>query len=170
VNVQKSSTLVPAHVFLAAVGIEGIGKRTFEAIGDHYSLDDLLEIAKEKKYSSLMKIDGIKDAKAKRIIDGLNENRKLIKELQKYVSPYLVKMSNKVKFIAVFHKIRSELLTDKLLEKGGIVEDNLTKRTSFLIVPNGFDGDTSTARKAAKYGVPTVEFDKVEKYVEKNYR
>jgi NAD-dependent DNA ligase len=55
-------------------------------------------------------------------------------------------------------------------EAGGIVEDNITKHTSFLIVPNGFgDQHSSASDKARKYEVPIVEINDVENYIANHF-
>ena len=80
------------------------------------------------------------------------------------------KNDNNGKFIAVFHKIRSDLIKEAVEKHGGHVDDNLTKKTNFLIVPKGFgDQHSSTSDKARNYGCPIVEIDQVEKYLKDNY-
>ena len=49
---------------------------------------------------------------------------------------------------------------------GGAVDDNLTKKTTFLIVPDGFGStSSSTSDKARRYGVPIVEISQVPDYL-----
>lgn len=161
-EIEKKREDIPASIFMGSIGIECIGKKTFEKIFKIYSVDDLLEFAENCEVSKLIVIDGIKDLQAKKILDGINENRKVItKLLDKYVTICYTD-EKKGDFIAVFHKIRSVTLTDYIKSVGGIVDDNLTKSTTFLIVPNGFkDQHSSTSDKARRYGIPIVEIDQV---------
>ena len=90
--------------------------------------------------------------------------------MDKYVT-VVYRKEAETKFIAVFHKIRSEIISDMIKSFDGRVDDNLTKKTDFLIVPNGFgDQHSSTSDKARSYGVPIVEIDNVQKYLEERYK
>ena len=64
-----------------------------------------------------------------------------------------------------------EVISEEVVKYGGVVEDSLTKKTSFLIVPTGFgDQHSAASDKARKYGVPIVEIDQVPKYLEDHYK
>ena len=168
-NVDKKRR-VPAHVFMGSVGISSIGKKTFDKIFNVYSIEDLIEFAEDKRVSKLIAIDGIGELNAKKILDGIDENQKLIRHLLgKDIMVYYAK-KNDAKFIAVFHKIRSVSVKDMIEKRGGVVEDGLTKRTNFLIVPEGFgESSSATSDKARKYGIPIVEIQNVAEYIEENY-
>lgn len=165
-EVDKKKDNIPAAIFMGSIGIECIGKKTFEKIFKIYSVEDLLEFAEDCRVSKLVVIDGIKDLQAKKILDGIDENRKVItKLLDKYVT-ICYPDEKKGDFVAVFHKIRSVTLTNFIESRGGVVDDNLTKSTTFLIVPNGFgDQHSSTSDKARRYGIPIVEIDQVIDFV-----
>lgn len=160
---------IPAAIFMGSIGIESIGKKTFEKIFSKYTVEDLLEFSEDGLVSKLI-MPGIKDLQAEKILDGVAENRKLIKKLLKDYITISYPEEKKGKFIAVFHKIRSATLSKAMESLGGVVADNLTKETSFLIVPNGFgEESSSTSDKARRYGIPIVEFDNVIDYITKNY-
>jgi DNA ligase (NAD+) len=165
-SVEKHGKKVPAENFMGAIGIESIGAKTFRKIFTMYTIEDLLEFAEDMRISQLLNVPGISDVKAKKILEGVRDNEKLIgKLLHKHVEVVYGNEENG-KFVAVFHKIRSELVSNMIRERGGVVEDNLTKHTSFLIVPNGFgDQHSSTSDKARKYEVPIVEINDVENYI-----
>ena len=165
-EIDKKRENVPASIFMGSIGIECIGKKTFEKIFKKYSIDDLLEFAENSEVSKLIVIEGIKDLQAKKILDGISENQKVIQKLlDKYIS-ICYPEEKKGDFIAVFHKIRSVTLTEYIESMGGIVDDNLTKSTTFLIVPNGFgDQHSSASDKARRYGIPIVEIDHVIDFV-----
>ena len=169
-SVEKYGVNVPANVFMGAIGIFSIGKKTFNKIFEKYTIEDLIEFSDDMAVSKLVEIKGIQDLTAMKILRGVKENKHLINKLMgKYVNVVYTSESD-AKFIAVFHKIRSELITDEIKKYGGRVDDNLTKKTNFLIVPKGFgDQHSSTSDKARNYGCPIVEIDQVEKYLKDNY-
>ena len=170
-SVEKYGTTIPADIFMASIGIHSIGRKKFNKIFEVYTIEDLIEFAEDMHVSKLVNISGIAELNAVKILKGIKENTKLIRKLMdKYVKVVYTKDAD-AKFIAVFHKIRSEVITDMVKKYGGRVDDNLTKSTNFLIVPNGFgDQHSSTSDKARKYEVPIVEIDQVEKYLEENYK
>lgn len=166
-EVEKKRSDIPAAVFMGSIGIECIGKKTFEKIFKLYTIEDLLEFSEDCTVSKLIMVPGIKDLQAKKILDGIKENRKVIQKLLKKYITICYPDEAKGNFIAVFHKIRSNLVSEMIVAKGGIVEDNLTKSTTFLIVPNGFGEEhSSTSDKARKYGIPIVEIDQVETFID----
>lgn len=170
-EIEKKRENIPASVFMGSIGIECIGKKTFEKIFKVYSIEDLMEFAEDCRVSKLVVLDGIKDLQAKKILDGINENRKVItKLLDKYVT-ICYPDEKKGDFIAVFHKIRSVVLSNYIESVGGVVDDNLTKSTTFLIVPNGFgDQHSSTSDKARRYGIPIIEIDQVTDFVKRYHQ
>lgn len=170
-SIEKHGVDVPANIFMSAIGIYSIGKKKFNRIFEKYTIDDLIEMTDDMEVSKLVSVNSISDLTAMKILSGVKENQKLIRKLMdKYVN-VIYTTEDVAKFIAVFHKIRSELITDEIKKYGGRVDDNLTKATNFLIVPKGFgDQHSATSDKARKYGCPIVEIDQVEKYLEENYK
>jgi DNA ligase (NAD+) len=168
--VEKYGRKVPAEIFMGAIGIESIGPKTFKKIFEVYTIEDLIEFAEDKLVSKLVAVPGISDLKALKILSGVRDNERLIKKLMKDYVEVVYQKEEAGRFVAVFHKIRSELVSKMIREAGGIVEDNLTKHTSFLIVPNGFgDQHSSASDKARKYEVPIVEINDVENYIANHF-
>lgn len=165
INEVENKRSIPASVFMGSIGIECIGKTIFEKIFSTYTIDDLLEFSEDMRLSKLVIINGIGDLQAKKILEGIRDNRKMIRKLlDKYVTVSYDKPKTG-KFTAVFHKIRSASITKVIEDYGGVVKDNLTRGTDFLIVPDNFAGPSSTSDKAKKYGVPIIEISKVPNYL-----
>ena len=153
---------VPDYIMLGALGIEGVSKKTFEKIMAKYSLDELLEIVDNDLISGLVIIPSIKDKTAKKIIDGLKDNEKLIKKLRKILTVLESKgVENVPKFSVCFTKIRDIEKEKFIIKHGGEVSDGLTKNTTFLVVPS-LDVSSSKIHKAKKYGVQIVHIDDLE--------
>lgn len=164
-----ATKVVSASTFLTAIGIEGIGVATFDKVLTEFTIDDLFILAEDKKVSALLPIPGIQEKTAMKILQGMKENESLVKKFLKkeWVELTYPTKGEEFAFIAVFHKIRSrrlELYAKKLYH--GKVEDNLTKRTTFLIVPDGFNEETGTATKAKSYGIPIVEISQAPNWME----
>ena len=159
---------VPAAVFMSAIGIQCCGRKTFEKIFSMYKMRELLELAEDMRIESIAVIPGISKVSAEKILRGVDDNRKLIHKLLDYYVRIYYPDAKEVKFIAVFHKIRSKIVEKLIEDAGGIVDDRITKRTDLLIVPNGFtDRDTAATKKALDYGVPIIEIDKVGEFISK---
>lgn len=193
---------VPVSVMYGALGIPGANKKTFEEIFKKYTPRDInraiWDLGEEPWYDMLTEIKGIKDKKAKVIMDGIRDNEDVITFLEG-----VLKIVNDdigpVRFIAVFHKVRSKEIEELIKKKGGKVEDNITKRTDFLITPHynenldysedidydknkdtvkpsdktGFAvtvAESSTIKKAEKYNIPIISIARVKEYIENNYR
>ena len=147
---------------LGALGIEGVSKKTFEKIMAKYSLDELLEIVDNDLISGLVIIPSIKDKTAKKIIDGLKDNEKLIKKLRKILTVLESQgVENVPKFSVCFTKIRDTEKEEFIIKHGGEISDGLTKNTTFLVVPS-LDVSSSKINKAKKYGVQIVHIDDLE--------
>ena len=160
--------VVTASTLLGAIGIESLGTKTAEKLISKYTIDELMEFAENGKVSMLVVIPTIGDKMAKQILDGIWENSMLLKSLQKELKEVTYESMDEVKFIAVFHNVRSRKLTMDIESMGGRVEEGLTKRTTFLIVPNGFTTEeSSTMSKARRYNIPIVEIDDVPEYLGK---
>lgn len=164
----ESHRSLSAVTLLSAVGIESLGKKTAEKLISKYTIDELMEFAENGKVSVLVAIPDIKDKLAKQILDGIWENEMLLKSLLGELTEVTYEVHEEAKFIVVFHNIRSRKLTMDIESMGGLVEDNLTKRTTFLIVPNGFSREESaTLSRARRYNIPIVEIDDVPEYLER---
>lgn len=153
---------------LGSLGISGAGKLVFKTILSMYTLDEVIEFAEEEYMEPFLCVKGIKDRKAIAIVKGLNENRSLIKFLKNELT-IIPEDSRSVRFIACFHKIRSNVVSNMIEKKGGRVADNFTKQIDFLIIPDG-NIESGKIEKAKKYGIDIVHISDVEDYLNKNYR
>ena len=158
---------ISAPTFMGAIGIESIGKMTFGKVLEKFTIEDLLEFSEDGylQISKLISVRGIKETQAKKILTGVHENRKLIRKLVENCLDIYYPDPEKEdgKFTAVFHKFRSDSLAELILSYGGVIKDNLSRKTNMLIVPNGFrDEDTSKLKKAREWGVPILERNEVE--------
>lgn len=153
---------------LGSLGISGASKLVFKTVLSVYTMDEVIEFAEENNLEPFMCIKGIKDRKAIAIVNGLNNNRSLIKFLKKELK-IIPEDSGSVRFIACFHKIRSKEVAKMIEKKGGRVAENFTKQVDFLIIPDG-DIESGKIEKAKKYGIDIVHISDVEEYLNRNYR
>ena len=152
---------VPDYVLLGSLGIESVGRRMFKKITEEYNLDELLDIIDNKEYSKLIQLSGIKDKTAKKIIDGLSGNLKLIKFLEKELNIIESKGLQKSNFTVCFTKVRDKEKEEFIRNMGGEPTDDLKKSTTFLVVP-GLDISSSKVTKAKKYNIPVIPIDELE--------
>lgn len=160
INAIESKRHVSAEIFMSAIGIECVGKKTFSKIFEKYTIEDLLEFAEDQTVSNLVMLKGISDLTAHKILKGVDENQKTIQKLMNILDISYAEQREYL-FKAIFHKIRSELVTNMIKEHGGTISENLTKDVDFIIVPNGFNEETSKSKKAKEWGIPLVELDRV---------
>lgn len=146
---------VPDYVVLGALGIIGASKLTFSKVLSQITMDDLLDIADNNQVSKLVVLPGIKTITAKKIIDGLRGNKKLIKFLKKELWIQQTKGSQVGSFTVCFTKVRDKDLEKWIENAGGTVVDSLTKDTMFLVVPS-MDSQSSKIDKAKKHNVKIV--------------
>lgn len=161
---------VPDYQLLGSIGIEGIGVKKFKSVLNTFFIDELMDIIDRDSVETLSCINGIKGKTAKKIIDGLSENKKLIDFLLNELDVYHVDRSDKPTLFKVcFTKIRDKDMEDFIEENGGVVEDSLTKDIDYLIVPN-LSTSSSKVDKAKTYGIEIIPIDKFKETIEKKYR
>ena len=157
---------------LGSIGIPSISSKTFEAILDKMTLKRLLVCCNYKDIDELCNIPGIKEKKAKKIIDGIKANTDLIDKL---ISSGLIKLHHdretEAKYTVCFTKFRDRYLEDFVNSNSGKVVDDVTKDTTFLVVPDS-SVESSKVKKADKYGVKILTKDKmidtINKYLAQN--
>lgn len=163
---------VPASQMLGSLGIEGVSTKTFLKVFEMISFDELLELSlddkTEKAVDVLTIIPGIKSKTARKIIDGIRENEKLISFLENELIILEEKKTNNSKFSVVFTKVRDKDLEDWTTENDGVVKDSLSKDTSILVVPV-VGVESSKVSKAKKYGIPIVGIKNYKDYVSKHF-
>lgn len=161
---------VSDYQLLGSIGIEGIGPKKFKAVLNTFYIEELMGMIENDCVESLSCINGIKEKTAKKIIDGLNENKKLINFLLKELDIYHVDRSEKpILFKACFTKIRDKEMEDFIEENGGSVEDSLTKDVDYLIVPNA-SVSSSKVDKAKSYGIEIVPIDDFKDVIKQRFR
>lgn len=155
----NSKKTVPEQVLFGALGIPGVSSKVFELVFSVYDVDDLIDIADKNSTHPLTEIKGIGDKKAKAIINGVQENKKLLKYLLKRITlTHTIPAS--AEFTVCFTKVRDKSLENFITEIGGATVDNVTMRTDYCVVPK--EGVTSNSTKAAeKYGVPIITIDRL---------
>lgn len=167
-NIALSTKIrIRPSVLLGSIGIEGASIKTFERVFQFYKLDDVLHFTKKKQYAYLMTIEGIGEKKAKHILSGLWENLDLIE----FLLDQLDVLSDETfvpKFSTCFTKVRDLELEDMIATQQGVVTDNVTKQTDFLIVPT-IDVVSESTKKADKYGIPKIPIDDAVAYIAKHW-
>lgn len=159
-SINDKRTVADYQVF-GALGIEGLSKKKFAAIFKEYDIDELMDIVSENRIIDLVKISGFEDKTSKKVIKGIEDNKKLIKFLIKELDIVETKYANKPKFTVCFTKIRDKDKEKFVFEHGGAIDDSLTSKTTLLVVPT-LDTKSSKVDKANKYGIRVVPIDDLE--------
>ncbi len=163
INAKKE---VPDYILLGAIGIEGVSHKTFERIMPYMDLEQLYYSAENKLYHTLVGIPTIREKTAIKIIEGIAANEKLLRKLEKELTIIPTKGNlEEPKFSACFTMIRDPDLEDWIREHDGKIDDSVTKKTTFLIVPSP-DTQSSKVDKARKYGVRVVPIEKAKLVIE----
>lgn len=140
-NVQERSRL-PLRVFLAALGVDGLGAVTSERLAQHYlTLDNVLSL----EVGALASLDGFQDTLAQTIVDGLDASRPLIEDLRAVVTVQDFTVATiKIDAEAIAH--RSFVFTGAMAtldrksaqkavrERGGTTPSSVTRELDFLVV------------------------------------
>lgn len=152
---------VDDYLVFGSIGVEGVSRKTFEKILQVYNSEELMDIAEDVKISQLITIPGIKEKTAFKIVDGIRENKKLIKFLLKTLIVHETKgRQNDSKFSVCFTKVRDSEAEKYIKESGGTIDDGLKKTTTFLVVPDK-SISSSKVTKAQKYNIPVVSIDEL---------
>lgn len=165
INDHKS---VADYILLGSLGIEGIGRRKFQKICSLYTLEDIIDIAENKRYDKLIKAPGIQQKTADKLMDGLRMNLKLIRYLDDELTIYESKNSAASKFKVCFTKIRDKDMEKMIVENGGEVVDSLSKDTNILVVPD-VNTQSSKIDKAKKYRTFIVPIDDLTGFIYSHY-
>lgn len=164
INEINSHKHVPLSQLLGAIGIEGVGPKKFKAVVKKISMDAILGMDYDDLYNELLECPGIKEKTATKIIEGLKSNEKLIDKLVDILDVYEDDVQGESRFSVCFTKIRDEKLEEWIKERGGSIDDTLTKQTSILVVPVS-GTQSSKVMRAKKYGIPVVTIDDLQNYV-----
>ena len=171
INEIESHMECDLPTLMASIGIEGVSTKKFQGIFEYIRLDELLKFSKEENINIFVVIPGIKEKTARKLIDGLNENRELIEFLLGNIT---IKDSAKpnADFTVCFTKVREDDepgLKEFIEEHGGKIDnDSFTKKTDILVIP--YEGVVSSKiNKAVKYDIPIVTIDKLKDYIKNNF-
>lgn len=163
-SVEKAKTqkhTVPAWQFFAALGIPGAGKTAGKALVAHYKDFDKIRSA---SVDDLLEIDGIGDTTAQAIHDWFQQDGKVVDALLQHVElelPKTGKLSG-TNFVltgafdggkGAWHK--------KIEDLGGNIQSSVGSKTDYLVA--GDKVGKGKTDKAAKYGVPVITIDDLEK-------
>lgn len=149
------------YELLGVVGIEGCSKKTFISILREVSLTELFRIVKDDDVEALTEIKGIKEKTARKIIKGITDNIDTIKVLRENLT--IKNAPKETRFSVAFTKVRDPELEDFIEDLGGVVDDNVTEKTTFLVVPS-MDTDSGKVKKAKKYGITIIPINSAREY------
>ena len=160
----ESKKDVYAYELLGAIGIPGIGEKTFKKVLTVMSLPELLEYCKENMLmSSLIQIKGFKEKTCIKIQKGVISKINLIYFLLDTLNIKEEK-NQPYKGQVCFSKIRDDIFEKLLIEKGYEISDNINKNTKILIVPS-LDISSSKIEKAKKYNIEIITLDDIYKKI-----
>jgi DNA ligase (NAD+) len=159
-NSKKQITL---PTFIKGLGIAGVGASITElAMSKFKTLNDLKKV---KKVEELTSINGIGEISGQSLIDGLNENKDIIKNLLKYLS-IIEEVENKTGKLFektfCFTGFRNKDIEKKIVSLGGKIVGGVVKDLSYLVTVDK-DGSSSKIVKAKKLGIPVIEVDELNK-------
>lgn len=164
----ESKIRVPDYKILGSIGIDGVGDKKFKAILDMFTLDELLDICTTNPIQTLICVKGIQEKTAKKVADGIKDNKKLINFLIEILDVYHMN-TGPVRFTVCFTKIRDKRLNEIVYELGGDVVETLNKNVNYLVVPNELTTG-SKVTKAQEYGIEVVPINKFERLIRQQYR
>lgn len=151
------------YELMGSIGIQDIGERMFKKILSIYNIDELKAKCEcpASFHKELIKLEGIQDKTAQKIIHGIYSNISLINYLLTQVT---VKKNNRVYDKKVcFSKIRDKEFEKFLDENNVLVMDSFKKDTDILIVPD-VNESSSKIEKARKQGKPVIDLKTAHEY------
>lgn len=149
-KLQHASSLFP-----------GLGSRKLKLFEEYYDANEL-------NIAELVKIDGISDISANVYINGITKFKEFFTDIKDYV-----KLKEKVVYdgdlndkVFVFTGIRRKDLEKIIIERGGIVSDSISKKTSFLIMKEVGSG-SKKEKTAQQYGTTIMTVNELEELLNK---
>ena len=153
---------------LGAIGIKDVSIKTFIKILKIFSYDEVIELALNNNYDAFIIVNGIKTKTAEKIVNGIQENRKLLKFLESELILHEEKRDID-RFSVCFTKIRDKEMEEFIQSLGGSVSNSITKNTDLLVVPM-LGTMSDKVGKAQKYNIPIIDIDHLQEYLMKNYK
>lgn len=158
---------VSEAVLLGSIGIEGFSVKRFKAVLEYFSMEEIIDTAKEKNYTFFTVVPGIKEKTAVKLVDGLNQNMDLI-EYFTHELKIEREANKKVDFNVVFTKVRDKDLEQFIIDNYGEVGDSVTSKTNVVVVP--YVGvESSKVSKAKKLNIPIIPITDLKQYITDNF-
>jgi NAD-dependent DNA ligase len=159
-NIHNGLQNITKDLILGASGLfgEGIGRRKLKSLFDGFP--DILErdMSNKELIEIIITIDGFSNKTAEKIVDKLDNAKKFLKSIDKYVS---YEASNDIdsnifegKSI-LFSGFRNKELENDIILNGGKIVTSISKNTSYLIVKNK-EENSSKILKAKELRIPIV--------------
>ena len=149
--VKKRDEIDPA-IMLGSIGIKSVGRRKFKKILGIYYIDVLMAM-NEKDIDKLIKVEGIQEATARKVLEGLQENRGLIEFLMKKLK--MVK-KKEGEYNIVFTNVRNKEFERHLEEQGFEIGSSVNKKTKYVITESK-DTVSGKTKKADELGIPKLD-------------
>lgn len=161
-NIAKRSGGVEPDVFFGSLGITSIGRRMWAKILKAYAYQDVLTWIREDPSlarKKLIALQGFQQATADRVVNGILKNDAVIREL---IDSRYILLSTKVveekpvdenTEYVVFTKVRDKLFEQYLDTQNVVVQSDMRKNTTLLVVPN-LNETSSKVKKAEKNNIP----------------
>ena len=133
------------YELLGSLGIQGMGRRKFQDLMQHYTIKELIEIADNRDFGKITKIRGFQTKTAEAIIYGIELNKHTINKLMDYLQ---INRNNKqYKFSVCFSNVRDHDF-EEFLESHNIKVENSFKKTIKYLIVDSLDSSSSKMKKA----------------------
>lgn len=156
-EIHSKKNTIPSNL-LGSLGISDVGRRKFKKICEVYSLDDIIEFAKNGDMDKFTNVKGIGEPTAKLICEGIQSNIKLIKFLRNELNIEDEPNSNDISIRVCFTKVRDAKLEEIIKSNGGDVVNSITKDTTHLVVKS-YEDTSTKVEKAKSLGIPILTLD-----------
>lgn len=163
----EDHSIVEDYELLGSIGIPNVSKKTFKAVLDFITFDELLDACENNMVEILKACKGVGAAKADMIVEGINKNIKLIDYLMDKLT-IIHSNVGPVRFSVCFTKVRSKDIEDQIARLNGRVDDNVTKNTDILVVPS-LSTESNSVEKAKRYGTKIIPISEISEYLNANY-
>lgn len=168
-NIHNGLKNTKKEILLGSASIlgEGIGKRKIKSLFDGFP--DILDTDIDKKdmIKKIINIEGFSDKTAEKIVYNIDNAKKFLKDIEKYVS-YEIDIVESTKLNGkniLFSGYRSKDLEKEIIKNGGNIVQTVNKNLSILIVKD-LDSNSSKVENAKKFGVEIIDNDNfVKKYL-----
>ena len=151
---------------------EGLGIKRFTTLLEHIPEFETASV------EAIVKIPGFNEVTALKIINGMASFVVFYNKLKPYLplsqdveeTPFTADEIKQLKGakqpvtctgVYVFTNFRDKVIEAKIREMGGEVADSVTKKTTVVVTPDGFEGPSAKVAKAKQYGITVVEKSKL---------